>query len=131
MVVHPYRAIDEDELSLTKGEIITILSKETVDKGWWRGDIDGRVGIFPENFVKIINKDFETETDTQEQCVVVHPYQASDQDELSLTKGEIITILSKNTADKGWWKGDIDGRVGIFPDNFVKIINTDMRWATI
>ena len=61
--------------------------------------------------------------------MVVHPYQAIDQDELSLTKGEIITILSKNTADKGWWKGDIDGKVGIFPDNFVKMINTDIRSA--
>ena len=23
-----------------------------------------------------------------------------------------------------WWKGEVDGRVGVFPDNFVKLITT-------
>ena len=24
--------------------------------------------------------------------------------------------------DKGWWKGELDGKVGVFPDNFVKLL---------
>ena len=43
-------------------------------------------------------------------------------DELGLKVGDIITILSKQCEDPGWWMGELDGRVGVFPDNFVKLI---------
>ena len=26
---------------------------------------------------------------------------------------------------QGWWKGEVDGKVGVFPDNFVKLIVTN------
>ena len=25
---------------------------------------------------------------------------------------------------QGWWKGEVDGKIGVFPDNFVKMIET-------
>jgi len=25
------------------------------------------------------------------------------------------------TEDGGWWEGELDGKKGIFPDNFVKV----------
>ena len=43
-------------------------------------------------------------------------------DELDLERGQIVTILSKNLEDPGWWRGILNGKVGVFPDNFVKII---------
>ena len=58
----------------------------------------------------------------KEQCVVVYPYQAINDDELSLAEGQIVTVLSRDVEDKGWWKGEVDGRQGVFPDNFVKLI---------
>ena len=60
----------------------------------------------------------------KEQCVVVYPYQAINDDELSLAEGQIVTVVSKEVEDKGWWKGEVDGRQGVFPDNFVKLITT-------
>lgn len=60
----------------------------------------------------------------KEQCVVLFPYNAVNDDELSLEEGQIITIVTKDVEDKGWWKGEIDGRVGVFPDNFVKLISS-------
>jgi len=30
--------------------------------------------------------------------------------------------LTKSIDDKGWWKGELNGKVGVFPLNFVKII---------
>ena len=47
-------AVNDDELSLKEGQILTIISKEVEDKGWWKGEIDGKVGVFPDNFVKLI-----------------------------------------------------------------------------
>ena len=55
----------------------------------------------------------------KEQCVVLFPYQAVNDDELSLQEGEIITIVSKEIEDKGWWKGEIDGRTGVFPVSII------------
>ena len=36
-------------------------------------------------------------------------------------EGEIITIVSRVIEDGGWWRGELDGKVGVFPDNFVKV----------
>ena len=35
-----------------------------------------------------------------------------------------MNVVSKEVEDKGWWKGEIEGRIGVFPDNFVKLITT-------
>ena len=51
----------------------------------------------------------------KEQCIVLFPYNAVNEDELSLEEGQLITIVSKDVEDKGWWKGEVDGRVGVFP----------------
>ena len=52
--------------------------------------------------------------------MVLFPYVAQNEDELSLAEGQLITIITKDCEDKGWWKGELDGKVGVFPDNFVK-----------
>ncbi|XP_066469524.1 proto-oncogene vav isoform X2 [Tiliqua scincoides] len=46
-------------------------------------------------------------------------YCARDRTELSLTEGDIIKILNKK-GQLGWWKGEIYGRVGWFPANYVE-----------
>ena len=57
-----------------------------------------------------------------EKCEVIFPYTKVNNDELELQRGQIVTILSKNLEDPGWWRGILNGKVGVFPDNFVKII---------
>jgi len=61
----------------------------------------------------------------KEVCVALFPYEAVNSDELSLAEGDIVTILSREVEDKGWWKGELKGRIGVFPDNFVQIMNQD------
>ncbi|PAA61167.1 hypothetical protein BOX15_Mlig012381g3, partial [Macrostomum lignano] len=46
-------------------------------------------------------------------------YEATSRDELSLEPGQIVRVLSRQVEDEGWWRGEIDGRIGVFPDNFV------------
>jgi len=58
----------------------------------------------------------------RETCLVLFPYNAQNEDELSLQDGQIINIVSREVEDKGWWKGELDGKVGVFPDNFVKLL---------
>ncbi|XP_028255753.1 proto-oncogene vav isoform X2 [Parambassis ranga] len=48
-----------------------------------------------------------------------YDYSAKDRSELSLREGDTIKILSKK-GHSGWWKGEVYGRVGLFPSNYVE-----------
>jgi len=61
----------------------------------------------------------------KEMCRVLFPYEAAVEDELTLKEGDIITLLSRELPDKGWWQGELRGKVGVFPDNFVEIIQPE------
>ncbi|XP_017079579.2 serine-rich adhesin for platelets isoform X1 [Drosophila eugracilis] len=58
----------------------------------------------------------------REFCRVEFPYAPQNDDELELKVDDIITVISTELPDKGWWKGEIRGKVGVFPDNFVKML---------
>merc|ERR1719220_747123 len=66
----------------------------------------------------------------KEQCLVLFPYTAQNEDELTLNEGQMITVITKDCEDKGWWKGELDGKVGVFPDNFVKLLTTTIAEST-
>uniref|UniRef100_A0A0P4WA05 mitogen-activated protein kinase kinase kinase n=1 Tax=Scylla olivacea TaxID=85551 RepID=A0A0P4WA05_SCYOL len=58
-------------------------------------------------------------------CTILYDYEAQGDDELSLRHGEMIEVLSRDvkiSGDEGWWTGKINGKVGIFPSNFVQNI---------
>lgn len=68
--VFDYEASAEDELSLRKGDLVEVLSKDSLvsgDEGWWTGMIADRVGIFPCNYVSWGNGIAEKIRDTSEQ----------------------------------------------------------------
>uniref|UniRef100_A0A3B5L4C1 Osteoclast-stimulating factor 1 n=1 Tax=Xiphophorus couchianus TaxID=32473 RepID=A0A3B5L4C1_9TELE len=47
-----------------------------------------------------------------------YDFSARDRTELSLREGDTIKILKKGQT--GWWKGEVYGRVGLFPSNYVE-----------
>ncbi|KAM4795778.1 SH3 domain-containing protein 21 [Rhinophrynus dorsalis] len=61
-------------------------------------------------------------TQVKEFCCVMFDYTPSAQDELTLKKGDVVLIISKETEDEGWWRGELNGKTGLFPDNFVILI---------
>ncbi len=52
-----------------------------------------------------------------------YDYQAQEEDELTLRPGDVIHNVQK--MDGGWWEGELNGKKGVFPDNFVKV-NLDL-----
>uniref|UniRef100_A0A3B1KIF4 Mitogen-activated protein kinase kinase kinase n=1 Tax=Astyanax mexicanus TaxID=7994 RepID=A0A3B1KIF4_ASTMX len=59
-----------------------------------------------------------------------YDYEATGEDELSLRRGDIVEVLSKDAAvsgDEGWWTGKLNHRVGIFPSNYVTFQPTVYR----
>ncbi|KAK7118479.1 hypothetical protein R3I94_022094 [Phoxinus phoxinus] len=63
----------------------------------------------------------ENKAKAKEFCKVIFPYEAQNEDELSIKEGEIVAIVNKDCADAGWWVGEVNGKQGVFPDNFVKL----------
>ena len=59
--MYDYIAQNDDELAFNKGQIINVLNKE--DPDWWKGEVNGQVGLFPSNYVKLT-----TDMDPSQQC---------------------------------------------------------------
>ena len=78
--------------------------------------------IFPIHNISLTHRQNST---VREQCKVIYSYKPANEDELELKEGDIITILNKDLPDKGWWKGELKGKVGVFPDNFVHVISSE------
>nr|CAD2159576.1 unnamed protein product [Meloidogyne enterolobii] len=54
------------------------------------------------------------------QVVAKYKFEGRNNDELSFSKNDIITVTQQ--LDGGWWEGSLDGRVGWFPTDFVNLI---------
>lgn len=53
------------------------------------------------------------------ECRVLYEYVGSDQYELDLMQGDIIKVIEKD-FDCGWWTGELNGRIGLFPSNYIE-----------
>ena len=60
-VVFNYTAENPDELSLPLESTVEILGEEE-EGWWWRGKLDGKEGVFPSNFVQLIEETEERDT---------------------------------------------------------------------
>ncbi len=49
-------------------------------------------------------------------------YEATHDDELTLRLGDVIRNV-RRIEEEGWMEGDLNGKRGLFPDNFVKVIS--------
>ncbi|XP_012712659.2 rho guanine nucleotide exchange factor 7b isoform X1 [Fundulus heteroclitus] len=46
------------------------------------------------------------------------PFQPTNEDELSFSKGDIICVTKQ--VEGGWWEGSLNGKTGWFPSNYVR-----------
>ena len=52
----------------------------------------------------------------------LYDYEATNDEELSFVEGQLLRVLRRdeNGVDDGWWEGELDGRVGVFPSLVVE-----------
>ncbi|XP_014743727.1 PREDICTED: SH3 domain-containing protein 19 isoform X1 [Sturnus vulgaris] len=128
VVLHDFPAEHADDLGLHSGDTVCLLEK--IDTEWYRGKCGNRTGIFPANFVKVVI-DVPEETDKKKipsssqcikgpRCVARFEYIGDQKDELSFSEGE--TIILKEYVNEEWAKGELRDTSGIFPLNFVEVI---------
>jgi len=136
-VIAPYDATSKEQLTLAKGQMILVRKK--TDTGWWQGELQAggkgkkrAVGWFPASYVQLMGGgDDKKESPTAaadnpaaapaqggEKVVALFAYSGQYEDELSFEAGEEITIVAKD--EEAWWRGEVDGRTGVFPSNYVE-----------
>jgi len=71
----PYKAASDDELTLKKGDKITV---DKIAPGWWHGSLGDKSGFFPGNYIKLDDRpvaafdlDAEEHTDSKETMTAV------------------------------------------------------------
>ncbi|KAH9527248.1 Protein kinase C and casein kinase substrate, variant 2 [Dermatophagoides farinae] len=74
-------------------------------------------------------EDYSTEAlvDNGEPGVLVkalYDYEGAESDELSFKQGDIFEKL-EDEDDQGWCKGRKDGRVGLYPANYIEVLSTN------
>ncbi|KAI4488097.1 hypothetical protein M0804_004945 [Polistes exclamans] len=114
------------DLSFGAGELI--VGVREVGSGWYFGQIDSRVGIFPTTHTWQIDTNLIKKTGSkkfiQRKGRVKATLKAQLQEELDLNEGEIVTIIE--VLDDGWCRGiSENGKNGIFPEGFISYISDD------
>ncbi|XP_054474225.1 intersectin-2a [Anoplopoma fimbria] len=113
------------QLHLSPGQLIVVLAKNST--GWWLGELQARGkkrqrGWFHSSHVKLLGPSSSKSSPSPLpvcQVIAMYDYTAANRDELSFSKGQLISILDKTNPD--WWKGDANGVTGLLPTNYVKM----------
>ncbi|XP_070606841.1 SH3 domain-containing kinase-binding protein 1 isoform X4 [Erythrolamprus reginae] len=71
--------------------------------------------------------ELDSRTKMKDYCKVIFPYEAQNEDELTIKEGDIVTLVNKDCIDAGWWEGELNSKRGMFPDNFVKLLLPDFE----
>lgn len=40
-------------------------------------------------------------------------------------------VVPQDTGEPGWWRGEVGGKEGVFPDNFVVIVNDGEKEVSV
>ena len=134
---YQYSAKRDDELDMRKGDQILVIEKE--NDGWWKGECNGKVGWFPNNYVEaadtVPQSEYALPADVmagfnrngggfdQVLCKVqtLYPFSSQSNEELSFDKGILLEIIEKPKNDPDWWKAKSpQGEVGLVPRNYVQ-----------
>ena len=62
---------------------------------------------------------------TDEMAEVIQAHTANDDDELTLTGGQEVKVTHRDNS--GWWKGEVEGKRGMFPGHCVTLIKEDEK----
>lgn len=111
--------LNVDEMMVTQERMPKVPSTSTIQGG----SIRSRDSIQSQ----ASSEESNTENNNGESCryLVLYDYQAQQEDELSLTKGEVV-ILYEDPTDVSWPKGEnSSGHTGLIPSNYVQVMCKD------
>ncbi|MCJ8741980.1 hypothetical protein PDJAM_G00076890 [Pangasius djambal] len=120
---------EDGELTLRDGDVITLI--EYVNEEWGRGSLNGHTGLFPLNFVQLVQespvKKSTPESPAPAVCVgegqtgrALYDFTPESEEELCLKVGDVVSSLEE--VDEEWFVGEFAGRRGIVPKNYIHVL---------
>ncbi|MEE6473200.1 hypothetical protein FKM82_009889 [Ascaphus truei] len=161
-VIYSYKACQPDELTIEEHEMLEVIEDGDMEDWVKARNKSGQVGYVPEKYLQFPTSnsllsmlqslaalDSRSHTSSSSDVEVVsgsmngdanvcfvkalYDYDGQTEDELSFPEGAIIRILNKeNQDDDGFWEGEFNGRLGVFPSVLVEELagseNGDSQW---
>ncbi|XP_077984394.1 SH3 domain-containing protein 19-like [Glandiceps talaboti] len=130
--VYDYYSNAPDDLTFNKDDFIKLLSR--VGDDWYKGECNGEIGMFPKNYVEVLEdlpeEKEEIKPDTLSisltlsfsgpRCRARFDFEAEGENDLDFEEGDVIRLIEP--VGQEWMKGELNGKTGIFPLEFVEII---------
>ncbi|XP_063533141.1 uncharacterized protein LOC134743561 isoform X6 [Cydia strobilella] len=120
--VYAFNGQTQRELSFRKGDLIHV--RRQIDANWYEGELHGRIGLFPFNYVEILKGDVaqspKKPVPQEGKARAKFDFTAQTNLELPLKKGEVVVLTRR--IDHNWWEGRNGNKTGIFPDSYVTIL---------
>lgn len=129
---YPYEAQGEDEISMNKGDQFDIVDEDD-GSGWTFVKSSYDEGLVPTSYLKIEQVQSQQKkkippkvvprknTKTIKRMEILYDYQSQGDDELSLQRGDIVTIIQDDDGS-GWTEGEINGETGLFPTSYGTLV---------
>ncbi|KAG9491033.1 hypothetical protein GDO78_006407 [Eleutherodactylus coqui] len=150
-VLYNYKASQADELTITQGERLEVMEDGDVEEWVKARNKNGQVGYVPEKYITYINQrvaeslsaghivglsgaqcfsgilELERSDATVSLARALYDYEGQSEEELTFPEGAIIQIVRREEGgiDDGFWKGEFNGRVGVFPSLVVEELTGD------
>ena len=147
-VLYDYAATEENEVTLSEGSTVAVVTKVTVvGDGWWKVRVEssGAEGYAPATYLEEIaaatkEADAAGEDDgasaappTHDLVRSLYPYPGGDDEDLAFEANAMIEVIHRTCeAGADWWQGQLwdaatgsavaDGKVGLFPSSYVEAL---------
>lgn len=126
--LYQFDGTNPDDLSFNADDIISAVPGSADDGDWLQGELNGKIGWFPKNFVEILQGDGAvpaasantTASSVAVESVVqaLYDWSGSDENHLSIKKDDKIKVLDSN---QDWLFGELDGKTGWLPKSYVNL----------
>ncbi|KAI8911538.1 hypothetical protein EDD86DRAFT_245817 [Gorgonomyces haynaldii] len=97
------KATCDGELTITAGEIISKIDKDTGSDAWWEGTSKNGTGQFPSSYV----------IELQDDVRALYDFLPTNPGEIGFHAGDIIQA-------EDWWDGMVNNQFGAFPASYVE-----------
>jgi len=123
--LYDYTGTDENELSFRTSDVIIILATKP-NSLWWQGELNGKIGIFPSNYVVDCSEETTSaiahttpSLDLFKLCWAIYDYDSISPEELSMKVGEEFSVVEEDGT--GWlFVYNEAGLYGRIPGSYVR-----------
>ncbi|KAK7452255.1 hypothetical protein BaRGS_00039736 [Batillaria attramentaria] len=118
IAVHDYSANHHDELNMQEGDTVVLLKR--IDDRWLKGKLPtSAIDDFIDGAFEDITEE-KPDLLTGPRCRARFDFEGEGHGDLAFEDGDVIQLVAHCGND--WLKGELNGKVGIFPASFVEII---------